>query len=88
MPRISIRVTGRVQGVLFRAEARKTAAKLGLSGYAHNLPDGSVAIEAEGPERDLKKYLDWCHVGSPQSHIESVTFRRVEANGKTGFAIF
>ena len=52
---------GEVQGVGFRATARRFAQSLGLVGYVRNLPDGSVELLAQGEEGDLKKLLHQLH---------------------------
>ena len=56
MLELYLRVTGRVQGVGFRATARQFAGQLGLMGYAANLPDGSVEICAQGEREHLEKF--------------------------------
>jgi acylphosphatase len=48
MQRITVLVSGRVQGIGYRNFTRKKALELGLSGYAENLPDGRVEVVAEG----------------------------------------
>ena len=50
MKHLEIKIFGKVQGVFFRSSARQKAGELGLSGFAENLADGSVEIEAEGGE--------------------------------------
>ena len=67
-----IKITGRVQGVFFRANTRDKALELGLSGYAQNLPDGSVAVVAQGPRESLEDLIAWCHEGSTASKVEKV----------------
>ncbi|ADL19197.1 Acylphosphatase [Acidilobus saccharovorans 345-15] len=52
-----IRVTGVVQGVGFRAYVRRHATMLGLTGYAKNMPDGSVEIVAQGQEKSIEELL-------------------------------
>ncbi len=69
MAHLDIIVTGRVQGVGFRYNARQAAERLGLKGYARNLPDGSVAIEVEGSDTALRKFLEWCKQGSSNSQV-------------------
>ena len=54
-----------MQGVCFRASTREQALKLGLRGYAKNLPDGRVEVLAEGDERALDALERWLHVGPP-----------------------
>lgn len=70
--RVHIRVTGRVQGVFYRANTRETAERLGLSGWVRNMPDGSVEIVAEGDVKQLKALVDWCHRGPPGAKATGV----------------
>ncbi|ROR35081.1 acylphosphatase [Inmirania thermothiophila] len=66
------RVTGRVQGVFFRATAREEAQRLGITGYARNLPDGSVEVLACGPEEALAAFRDWLRRGPPTAQVHEV----------------
>jgi acylphosphatase len=72
MPAARFLVTGRVQGVFFRASTREQALKLGLRGYAKNLPDGRVEVLAEGDQRALDALERWLHIGPPMARVESV----------------
>lgn len=65
-------VTGRVQGVCFRASTREQARRLGLRGYARNLPDGRVDVLAVGKEAAIGQLQDWLHRGPPLAHVERV----------------
>ncbi|MGJ3523931.1 acylphosphatase [Nitratidesulfovibrio sp. D1] len=58
MARSRFRVTGRVQGVGFRSWTGRTARALGLSGWVRNLPDGSVELEAQGPDERMDALRD------------------------------
>ncbi len=67
-------IAGRVQGVGFRANTKKTAALLGLTGWVKNMPNGEVEAVFEGDEPSVKAMLDWCHQGpslARVSHVES-----------------
>ena len=55
--RVSVRYTGRVQGVGFRATATDTARPFEVTGYVTNEPDGSVLLEAQGPRHDVEAFL-------------------------------
>lgn len=70
--RIIIKVSGIVQGVFFRYTTRKVARKLNLSGYVKNMPNGSVFIEAEGPEDKLKELLKFVKVGPKNARVDQV----------------
>lgn len=74
MKKIIIKVYGLVQGVFFRATTRKVAMKLGLTGYVKNMPDGSVYIEAEGPENKLLELLEFSKKGPEYAHIENIEY--------------
>ena len=66
------RVSGRVQGVFFRASTRARAEVLGVTGYARNLPDGRVEVMACGDEAAVAALCDWLWQGSPASSVTSV----------------
>ena len=81
-------MTGRVQGVNFRAYTQREAARLGLCGYALNCADGSVAVIAEGKRATLELLLRWLERGSPFARVEQVTPRWARATGEfTGFEV-
>lgn len=69
---VLVKITGRVQGVFFRARAQEQAKKLNIKGYAKNLPDGSVVIVAQGEQENLEDLIAWCHDGSPSAKVEKV----------------
>lgn len=77
-----------MQGVFYRDTARSTAARLGLSGFARNEPDGSVYIEVEGAEQALQKFLEWCPKGSQFSKVKDVNHSEHDMVGHEGFEIF
>ena len=68
--RVHIFVSGRVQGVFFRANARHFAEKLGLTGWARNLEDGRVEIIAEGEEKTLKEFVKLVKRGPITAKVE------------------
>ena len=72
MQHLNIKIFGRVQGVLFRASAKKKAEELQIIGFARNEPNGSVYIEAEGEKENLEKFLNWCHKGPLFATVEKV----------------
>ena len=69
---VSIKISGRVQGVFFRASTKEQADTLGVKGFVRNEPDGSVYIEAESDEMTLTMFLTWCRKGPPQAQVERV----------------
>ncbi len=73
MKRVHAIVTGRVQGVYFRACTRDEALKLGLVGWVRNKKDGSVEAEFEGDPHEVGLLLNWLRKGSPGSIVNKVT---------------
>jgi len=67
-------IKGRVQGVGYRYFAKNAAEKLGLSGYARNLDDGSVEVVAVGPQSAVEELLAALHLGPRLSDVRSVEF--------------
>ena len=70
-------VSGRVQGVSFRAHTRDEALRLGLLGYVHDLPDGSVEVLACGAPAHVEALMRWLWQGSPASRVEQVEVSEV-----------
>lgn len=65
-------VSGRVQGVAFRAHARAQASALGLHGYARNLADGRVEVLALGAAPALEALARWLQHGPPLARVSEV----------------
>jgi acylphosphatase len=81
-------VSGRVQGVSFRAYTRSEALGLGITGYARNLPDGRVEVLACGDPQAVECIQQWLWAGSPASRVTAVTVIDVEPdNDPHGFVI-
>ncbi|CAN5118439.1 hypothetical protein BH24PSE2_BH24PSE2_15130 [soil metagenome] len=75
-------VSGRVQGVFFRASTAERARALGVTGWARNLPDGRVEVLACGPEDTVQALADWLRQGPRNARVEKVEaepIREVEA---------
>jgi len=79
-------VRGRVQGVFFRASTREQALKLGVSGHAENLADGSVEVLACGPDPALDALHEWLRQGPPSARVENVTREAMPDQAMQGFA--
>lgn len=69
---LNIQITGKVQGVYYRASAKQKADELGIKGFVRNQPDGSVYIEAEASPEVLEKFVQWCHQGSERAVVQQV----------------
>ena len=62
-------VAGRVQGVFFRASTREQASRLGLTGYARNLPDGRVEVLVCGVPEHVAQLREWLRSGPPMAEV-------------------
>jgi acylphosphatase len=69
---VAVIITGRVQGVGFRAATARKAEELGLSGWVQNQPDGGVQAFAQGPREAVEAWLQWCHQGPPTARVDQV----------------
>jgi len=71
-------VSGRVQGVFFRASTQRQAQQLGISGYARNLADGSVEVLACGEADAVQQLSAWLWVGPPAASVTAVECETVD----------
>ncbi|HEY1590138.1 MAG TPA: acylphosphatase [Rhodanobacter sp.] len=73
MPTARFIVSGRVQGVFYRASTREQALKLDLTGHAKNLPDGRVEVLASGSADALDTLERWLRRGPPTARVDAVS---------------
>ncbi|PGF17096.1 acylphosphatase [Natrinema sp. CBA1119] len=85
--RAHVFVSGKVQGVYYRANTRDTARDEGVDGWVRNLEDGRVEAVFEGPEAAVEAMIEWCHEGSPAADVERVEADYEEPRGEDGFEI-
>ncbi len=83
--RVHVWVSGRVQGVYYRASTRARARELDLAGWVRNLSDGRVEAVFEGTPDAAASAVAWCRTGPPGAAVESVETREEPAEGLTGF---
>lgn len=82
-------VSGRVQGVFYRATCVRKAQSLGLKGRARNLADGRVEVLACGEAAEVERFIAWLWEGSPASKVtgvETTDCDAAEAQRLTGFS--
>ena len=72
MKRVHVYISGRVQGVFFRAETQSAANGFHLTGWVRNRTDGSVEALLEGEDENVNKMLEWCHIGPPAARVKEV----------------
>lgn len=75
-----IRVTGDVQGVFYRYNAKIAAKKFKVTGWIKNKQDGSVESFIQGSEEGTKGFINWANEGSPMSTVEKVEITAVETD--------
>jgi acylphosphatase len=85
--RVSVVVSGRVQGIGFRYSCEDVAHNNGISGWVRNLPDGRVEAEFEGQDADVEAMVSWCRQGPPMAWIESVEVSTLATTGEAGFRV-
>ena len=82
-----IRVTGRVQGVFFRAWTCDEAQTIGLSGWVRNCSDGAVEAYAEGDAGGVEELIDLMREGPPGAEVGHVDVDTADLEGLNGFEI-
>lgn len=85
--RAHVYVSGHVQGVYFRANAREAAEGRNVDGWIRNLDDGRVEAVFEGPEGAVEALVEWRQSGSPQATVDDVEVEFEEPQGLDGFRI-
>ena len=86
--RVVVLVSGQVQGVGYRAFARRRALELNLAGTAENLPDGRVEAVAEGSHGDLVQFIRFLRQGPRGSKVDPLEPQWSQATGMKGFRIY
>ena len=84
---VDVVITGRVQGVFFRARTQEQAARLGVAGWVSNEPDGSVAAHFEGSAAEVDELLAWCRTGPEYARVERVRVTETAPLGAGGFDV-
>lgn len=80
-------VSGKVQGVFFRASARNEAVRLGLHGYARNLSDGRVEVIASGNDEAVSELEQWLWEGPPAARVQEVIRSKHDGEVQHGFLV-
>lgn len=85
--RAHVFISGRVQGVGYRASTWDTASLLKLKGWVRNLKDGRVEAVFEGPEDAVKEMLRWCQQGPPAAVVQNVEVEYEPPEGLRQFEV-
>jgi len=84
--RVNVIISGRVQGVWFRASTKEKADQLGLTGWVRNTDNGCVEAVFEGEEQFVNQMIEWCHHGPPHSEVNDVKIKNQDT--KNAFSTF
>ena len=80
-------VTGKVQGVWFRASTAERAQSLGVRGWVRNLADGRVELVAEGTRQAVDALIGFCHKGPPLARVDDVNVQWEAPRGEGPFEV-
>jgi acylphosphatase len=87
MKHINIKITGKVQGVFFRASTKAVADQMGVKGLVKNEKDGSVYVAAEANDTILAMFVDWCKEGPEKAKVEAVEVTDGEMKNYQNFEV-
>lgn len=68
-------ISGRVQGIFYRASCQEVAESYSLKGYVKNLPTGQVEVVAQGEKEKIEKLIEWCRKGPPGAGVSEVSIK-------------
>ncbi|MFO8078148.1 MAG: acylphosphatase [Thermoplasmatota archaeon] len=77
---VQVVISGKVQGVWFRANTKKQAEQKNVSGWVRNTSDGKVEAMFQGDERAVDDLISWCHQGSSMSNVSDVTAKVMDVD--------
>ena len=80
MKTFQLRITGKVQGVWYRASAKDKALALGLKGKVWNESDGAVGALVQGPDPLVSEFIEWCKEGPVLAEVDEVLVNEVTMN--------
>ena len=80
-------MSGKVQGVFFRASTKEKAEELGITGFVRNERDGSVYIEAQGEEDVLEDFLHWCKRGPQHARVDAINIAEIKGGDFEAFEV-
>ncbi len=87
MKSVHIEISGKVQGVFFRATAQKVARFHNITGWIKNTYNNKVETLITGEDEDVEKFISWCKRGPEKSKVENVIIANVELQSFNGFEI-
>ena len=87
MKNVHVKISGRVQGVWYRASTKQKAESLGIKGWVRNTDEGCVEAVFEGEDEIVDEMISWCRRGPPMSHVKNVDIKTQNLSNLEGFEI-
>lgn len=84
---VHLEIRGKVQGVFFRATAKKIAEQNDLNGWIENNSSGGVKAVVTGRREDVEKFIEWCRSGPEQAAVDEVIISHIEETIFKGFNV-
>jgi acylphosphatase len=81
-------ISGKVQGVWFRASTREQAQALNITGWARNLPDERVEVLACGEKEKIAELYEWLKHGPERAVVTNISYEELSWQEQQGFALF
>jgi acylphosphatase len=87
MPTVHLVISGKVQGVFFRASAKDVADEIGLTGWVKNTKEGDVEIKANGSDDQLQKFMEWCKIGPRRAVVTNLQVKNIDEENFKSFEV-
>ena len=87
MKTVHVKISGKVQGVFFRATAKEIASLHKISGWIKNTYNDNVEALITGEKEDVEKFIAWCKHGPEKANVENVTVSNMDLQIFDGFEI-
>ena len=75
---VHVIISGKVQGVWYRASTKQMAEQIGITGWVRNTSEGDVEAMFIGEENLVNKMIKWCNQGPPLAQVDTVTINKIE----------
>ncbi len=87
MPTLHLLIKGKVQGVFYRATARKIAEELGVKGWIKNTKDNNVELIITGTEEQVRQFIEWCKKGPTRAEVSDLIATTIDDKSFSDFRI-
>lgn len=77
METVHLIISGKVQGVFYRASAKKKADELKITGWIKNTREGNVEAMISGETKDIKSFIEWCKSGPDRAVVSGVKIQYI-----------